>query len=96
MNAYILVFCLLVGLTQLIGGSIRLVNSKHTSKYSKGLNRYFAIVIGYILSYLMITYVHNAWIEVDHFLMLFMPIIPICIAIYYWIVVYTFDKTEIE
>jgi len=93
---YILVFCLLIGITQLVGGSIRLMKTKHVSKYSNGLNRYFTFVIGYFLSYLLVTLIHNTWIEVDQLLILFIPILPICIAIYYWVVIYTFDRSEKE
>lgn len=89
-----LVICLLVGATQLIGGSIRLSLAKHTSQYSKGLNKYFAFVITYILSYIAITFIHNTWIKVDNLLIVFMPVLPLCIAVYYWIVIYTYSKSD--
>lgn len=95
-NNTTLVLSLLIGLTQIIGGYIRLYKTKHKSKYSIGLNRYFTLVAGYFLSYFIITIIHNTWIKVDNIQVMFMPILPFCIAIYYWIIIYSYDRSQID
>jgi len=93
---YALVFCLVVGPTQIVGGLIRLAKVKYKSDYSNGLNKYFTLVVGYILSVLLATVVHNTLFDVERLHYVFLPIVPICIAIYYWIVVYSYDRKEIK
>lgn len=91
-----LVFCLLVGPIQVIGGLTRLAKVKYPSDYSKGLNRYFSAVVGYILLFFITTLIHNSLIDVERIGIIFLPIIPICIALYYWRVIYNYNRTEIK
>lgn len=93
---FALVFCLLVGPTQIVGGLIRLANVKHKSKYSKGLNRYFSLVVGYIVLFITTTVVHNTLTDVGNIGLIFLPILPLGIAIYYWKVIYSYDRTDIN
>lgn len=92
----VLVFCLLVGPTQLIGGLIRLSKLNSKSEYSNGLNRYFSFVVGYILFGIATTVVHNTLTNVESIGPLFLPILPLSIAIYYWRVIYSYDRSEIN
>jgi len=92
---YALVFSLIVGPTQVVGGLVRLANVKHNSDYSNGLNRYFTLVVSYIFAILLATTIHNTFFDVEKLHYVFLPIVPICIALYYWRVIYSYDREEV-
>ncbi len=90
---YGLYFCLAVGPIQLIGSIIRDIRLiDRTSKYALGLANYHKCVGLFWMIFILAIVLHNVTQDFEKYMFFLIPGASSALAIYYWVVIFTYSK----